>query len=87
MSALTWFNPAPSRYVLEQILSGEPTEVVVENIHEYLNTIGENVRGGKIKLEDFIVFKVPSENSFQYFLVNLTHDSAPRQEPGRLPRC
>ncbi|KAG2147493.1 hypothetical protein DEU56DRAFT_899384 [Suillus clintonianus] len=46
-----------SQYVLEQILSGEPTEVVVENIHEHLNTIGENVRGRKIKLEDFIVYK------------------------------
>jgi len=51
------------RYVLEQILSGEPTEVVVENIHEYLNTVGENVRGGKIKLDDFIVHKVPSKNT------------------------
>jgi DNA polymerase alpha subunit A len=45
-------------------LSGEPTEVVVENIHEYLSTIGENVRGGKIKLEDFIIFKVPTKNFF-----------------------
>jgi DNA polymerase alpha subunit A len=46
------------RYVLEQILSGEATENVVENIHEYLVTIGETVRGGKSKIEDFIIFKV-----------------------------
>ena len=46
------------RYVLDQILSGETTETVVENIHEYLSTIGENVREGKTKLDDFIVFKV-----------------------------
>lgn len=49
-----------TRYVLEQILSGDPTEIVVENIHEYLTTIGENVRSGKTKLEDFIVHKVSS---------------------------
>ena len=46
------------RYVLEQILSGEATENVVENIHEYLVTIGETVRGGKSKIDDFIIFKV-----------------------------
>ena len=44
--------------MLEQILSGEATENVVENIHEYLTTVGENVRAGKIKLEEFIVYKV-----------------------------
>jgi hypothetical protein len=46
------------RYVLEQILSGEATENVVENIHEYLTTVGENVRGGKTKVDEFIIFKV-----------------------------
>jgi hypothetical protein len=47
-----------SRFVLEQILSGEATETVVENIHEYLSTVGTNVREGKAKLDEFIVFKV-----------------------------
>lgn len=46
------------RYVLDEILSGEATETVVENIHEYLTTIGSNVRSGKIKVDDFIIFKV-----------------------------
>ncbi len=45
-------------YVLDQILSGEATETVVENIHEYLATIGQQVRAGKIKLEEFIIHKV-----------------------------
>lgn len=53
------------RYVLEQILSGESTEVVVEQIHEYLTTIGKNVNEGKVKLDDFIVFKVRTL-SFSY---------------------
>jgi DNA polymerase alpha subunit A len=46
--------------VLEKILSGEATENVVELIHEYLATIGENVRGGKIKIDEFIIFRVGS---------------------------
>ena len=51
---------AACRYVLEQILSGEATENVVENIHEYLATMGTSVREGKIKLDEFIIHKVCS---------------------------
>ncbi|KAI0272419.1 hypothetical protein BC834DRAFT_921889 [Gloeopeniophorella convolvens] len=46
-----------SQYVLDQILSGEATEIVVERIHEYLTTMGEDVRSGKIKLDEFIIHK------------------------------
>jgi DNA polymerase alpha subunit A len=46
------------REVLKCILSGDETEVVIERIHDYLTTIGEAVRGGKIPLEDYIIFKV-----------------------------
>ncbi|KAH9066550.1 DNA polymerase alpha catalytic subunit [Lactarius vividus] len=46
-----------SQYVLDQILSGEATEIVIERIHEYLATIGEDVRGSKIKLDEFIIHK------------------------------
>jgi DNA polymerase alpha subunit A len=42
---------------LDQVLSGEVTEVVVERIHEYLTTTGEDVRAGKIKLDEFVIFK------------------------------
>ncbi|KAI9573828.1 hypothetical protein HD554DRAFT_2052973 [Boletus coccyginus] len=45
------------QYVLDQILSGEATEVIVENIHEYLATIGSNMRSGKVKVDDFTIFK------------------------------
>jgi len=48
----------PCRYVLDRILSGEVTEAVVELIHKYLTTLGKNIREGKIKLDEFIVFKV-----------------------------
>ena len=47
-----------SRAILEQILSGEEAEVVVEHIHEYLTAIGQNVRNGTVNLDDFIIFKV-----------------------------
>ncbi|KAF8880166.1 DNA polymerase alpha zinc finger-domain-containing protein, partial [Infundibulicybe gibba] len=55
-----------SQYILEQILSGEATENVVVSIHECLTTIGDNVREGKTKLEDFIVFKRLDENPEDY---------------------
>lgn len=45
-------------YILDQILSGDDAETVVERIHEYLKLMGENIRGGKVEMEDFIVFKV-----------------------------
>ena len=31
---------------------------MVEHIHEYLRSVGENVRAGQMKSEDFIIFKV-----------------------------
>jgi DNA polymerase family B len=46
-----------SQYTLDQILSGEATEIVVECIHEYLISIGEDVRAGKVKLNEFIIYK------------------------------
>ena len=51
-------SPDCDRYVLDQILSGDMTEIVVENIHEYLRSVGENIRAERIKLEDYIIFKV-----------------------------
>lgn len=46
------------RQVLDYILSGQPTDVVLEQIHDYLSTVGEDVRSGKISLEDMTIFKV-----------------------------
>ncbi|KAF8552703.1 hypothetical protein OG21DRAFT_1511107 [Imleria badia] len=55
-----------SQYVLDQILSGEATENVVENIHEYLASIGSNVRSGKVRVDDFIIFKRLGKNPEDY---------------------
>ncbi|EKM50078.1 uncharacterized protein PHACADRAFT_213841 [Phanerochaete carnosa HHB-10118-sp] len=55
-----------SQYVLEQILSGEATETVVENVHEYLSTMSGDVRAGKVKLDEFIIFKRLGKNPEDY---------------------
>ncbi|KAF8954173.1 hypothetical protein BDZ97DRAFT_1979363 [Flammula alnicola] len=59
-------NKFHSTYVLSQILSGEATENVVENIHEYLSTIGKNGRKGSIKLDEFVIFKRLAKNPEDY---------------------
>ncbi|KAH9935987.1 uncharacterized protein BXZ73DRAFT_45345 [Epithele typhae] len=59
-------SKAVSQFVLDQILSGEATENVVENIHEYLATFGKDVRAGKIKLEEFIIHKRLGKNPEDY---------------------
>jgi len=59
-------SKAVSQYVLDQILSGEATEVVVERIHEYLTAMGDDVRGGKIKLDEFIIHKRLGKNPEDY---------------------
>ncbi|KAK7051399.1 DNA-directed DNA polymerase alpha catalytic subunit pol1 [Paramarasmius palmivorus] len=55
-----------SQFVLNQILSGEATEIVVEQIHEYLASVGQNVRSGEIKLDDFIIHKRLGKNPEDY---------------------
>lgn len=46
--------------MLKEILSGEPTEVAVSNIHDLLTRLGESIRDGEVPLDDFIIFKVRS---------------------------
>lgn len=52
------FDLSSFRFILDNILSGEATETVIENIHDYLSMLGSNIRSGKIELEDFIIYKV-----------------------------
>ena len=37
--------------------------IVVEQIHEYLASVGQNVRSGEIKLDDFIIHKVSTSSN------------------------
>ncbi|KIP07458.1 hypothetical protein PHLGIDRAFT_71117 [Phlebiopsis gigantea 11061_1 CR5-6] len=59
-------SKAVSQFVLEQILSGEDAETAVQNIHEYLSTMSSDVRSGKVKLDDFIIFKRLGKNPEDY---------------------
>ncbi|PWY98143.1 hypothetical protein BCV70DRAFT_202315 [Testicularia cyperi] len=55
-----------SNYVLDQILSGKATELVVEQIHEYLATISEQIKSGQMPLDDFIIYKRLGKNPEEY---------------------
>ncbi|KAM0786373.1 hypothetical protein ACM66B_001841 [Microbotryomycetes sp. NB124-2] len=55
-----------SQFVLDKILSGEATETVVEQIHEYLTQLGEDVRAGRIKHEKFVIIKRLGKNPQDY---------------------
>lgn len=55
-----------SNYVLGQILSGEATEVVISQIHEYLTQVGNDVRDHKISLDDYIIYKRLGKNPEDY---------------------
>jgi DNA polymerase alpha subunit A len=55
-----------STYVLEQILSGENTETVVERIHEYLEVVSQEVKADKMSLDDFIIYKRLSKKLSEY---------------------
>ncbi len=39
-------------------MSGAATEQVVSDVHDYLTTLGEDLRAGKVDLEDLIINKV-----------------------------
>ncbi|KAF9525116.1 hypothetical protein CPB83DRAFT_860041 [Crepidotus variabilis] len=55
-----------SQYILDQILSGEATETVVEKMHEYLMRVNDDVRNAKIDVEEFIIFKRLGKNPEDY---------------------
>ena len=44
-----------SQYCLDQILSGEQTEIVVESIHEYLRQFADKMKAGEFPKHKFII--------------------------------
>lgn len=52
------FSKNVSGKVVDQILSGKATEDVIAEIHEYLTTTGQQLKDGKIDLDDLIIYKV-----------------------------
>jgi hypothetical protein len=67
------------------------TEIVVENIHEYLRSVGENIRAGHVKVEDYIIFKVctvpGSDGDTCQIRLTLELFAALGKEPGGLSGC
>lgn len=45
-------------YVVDQILSGNSREAIVENIHSKLMEIGQKVKDGQIPLDLYVITKV-----------------------------
>lgn len=70
--------------MLDKILSGEQTEGVVEQIHAYLTSLGENVRAGKVPLEQFIVVKVCLSSHYKHSYID-SYDSV-LQRLGKNPQ-
>ena len=45
------------RFVLDQILSGEEKEVVVNNIHDHLEKVAAQMRSGELPLDKYVITK------------------------------
>lgn len=55
-----------SRYILNQLFSGIQREELIEKIHEYLTTIGKNVRDEKFNIDKFTIYKSLTKNPEDY---------------------
>ncbi|KAG8907664.1 DNA-directed DNA polymerase alpha catalytic subunit pol1 [Tulasnella sp. 403] len=55
-----------SKRVLDCILSGKPTESVVEEIHDYLRDVASRVRAGQVSLEEVTIYKRLGKNPEEY---------------------
>ena len=53
-------------YVVDQILSGESRETIVENIHSKLIEVGQKVKDGQIDLELYVITKQLTKNPEDY---------------------
>jgi len=54
------------RYVTEQILSGQESEIVIENIHAHLEELAKKMRDGEIPLEKYTITKGLSKHPNDY---------------------
>lgn len=59
----SYTNLFTSRFVIDQILSGQSREAVVENIHAKLQKVGDEVRQGELPLQLFYITKVINPSS------------------------
>ena len=55
-----------SNYVLDQILSDGDREVVLENIHSFLQNVGEEIKAGKVLVDKYVINKSLTKNPEEY---------------------
>jgi DNA polymerase alpha subunit A len=46
------------RYVLDQLFSNQSREEMLENIHQYLQKVGDDVRKDDVPLSKYVITKV-----------------------------
>jgi DNA polymerase alpha subunit A len=54
------------RYVTEQILSGQESDIVIENIHSHLEELATKMRAGNLPLEKYTITKGLSKHPNEY---------------------
>ena len=54
------------RYVTEQILSGQESEIVLHNIHSHLEELAKKMRNGELELEKYVITKGLSKHPKDY---------------------
>lgn len=54
------------RFVLDQILSGQEVEVVVDNIHQHLEELAGKMRNGELPLDKYVITKGLSKHPNDY---------------------
>ena len=54
------------RYVTEQILSGQDSDVVMENIHTHLNNLAQSMRNGELAIDKYVITKGLSKHPNDY---------------------
>jgi DNA polymerase alpha subunit A len=52
--------------VLDEIMSGKPRQEVVSGIHNYLTSMGTQIKAGKVALEKFVITKCLSKDPDAY---------------------
>lgn len=53
-------------FVVEQILSGNPREEIVQSIHDYLSSLAAKIRSGELGLDAFVITKGLNKNPKDY---------------------
>lgn len=75
-----------SSRLLNMILSGEESEIVVGKVHDYLRELSEKMREEKIPSQKYIIFTVSGSFSTLSNVILTNHIPETRQKPQRLPQ-